>query len=63
MSNKIRIFKSFEAEEQYNIAYNALLNKWPVPYDEHYIKTRFGDTHVIASGSKDNPPLILLSSL
>jgi pimeloyl-ACP methyl ester carboxylesterase len=31
-----------------------------VPYDELYIPTRIGDTHVIASGSKDDPPLVLL---
>ncbi|MGZ4857202.1 MAG: alpha/beta fold hydrolase [Methanobacterium sp.] len=62
MPDKIRIFESSDGEAQYNAAYDAILKQWPVPYDEIYIPTRFGDTHVIASGSKDNDPLILLSS-
>jgi pimeloyl-ACP methyl ester carboxylesterase len=37
-----------------------VLKQWPVPYEELYIPTRFGDTHVIASGPKEAPPLILL---
>jgi pimeloyl-ACP methyl ester carboxylesterase len=55
MPDKIPVFKSPEIEVQYNKAYAAALKLWPVPYDEFYIPTRFGDTHVIASGSKDAP--------
>jgi pimeloyl-ACP methyl ester carboxylesterase len=60
MSEKISVFRSPEVEAQYNAAYEAALNQWPIPYDELYIATRFGDTHVIASGSKDAAPLVLL---
>src|SRR5512133_2250112 len=60
MSKKISVFRSPKAEAQYCAAYEAVLEKWPVPYEEVYIPTRFGDTHVIASGSKDTDPLILL---
>jgi pimeloyl-ACP methyl ester carboxylesterase len=31
-----------------------------VPYEEFFISTRLGDTHVIASGQKDATPLALL---
>jgi hypothetical protein len=33
---------------------------WPVPYEQLEIPTRFGMTHVVASGSKHAPPLVLL---
>ena len=60
MSQKISVFRSPEGEAQYQAAYEAVLKQWPVPYEELYIPTRFGDTHVIASGSKDSAPLALL---
>jgi pimeloyl-ACP methyl ester carboxylesterase len=60
MPEKIPIFRSLEIEAQYNIAYEDALKKWPIPYDELSIATRFGDTHVIASGPKEAPPLVLL---
>ena len=60
MSEKIRMFWSPEVESQFNTAYEAVLKQWPVPYDEEFITTRFGETHVISSGPKDAQPLILL---
>jgi pimeloyl-ACP methyl ester carboxylesterase len=60
MPENISIFRSPEGEAQYHAAYEAVLKQWPVPYQELYIPTRFGDTHVIASGSKDAAPLALL---
>ncbi len=62
MTEEIRIFKSSESKAQYFAAYDAMLEQWPVPYDELYIPTRFGDTHVIASGSQNSPPLVLFHS-
>jgi pimeloyl-ACP methyl ester carboxylesterase len=57
---KIPFFRSPEIEARYIAAYEAALRLWPVPYDELYISTRYGDTHVIASGPKDAAPLVLL---
>lgn len=60
MIAKISVFQTPEIEAEYNSVYKAALKElWPVPYDEFYVSTRFGDTHVIASGSKDMPPLVL----
>ncbi len=59
MPEKISVFNSREIEAEYNAAYEAALKLWPVPYEEFYIPTRFGDTHVIASGPKDAAPLVL----
>ncbi|HVM72654.1 MAG TPA: alpha/beta hydrolase [Anaerolineales bacterium] len=42
------------------MAYDAVLKEWPVPYEELFISTRLGDTHVIASGPKDAAPVVLL---
>ncbi len=60
MPQKISAFRSPEAEMLYRAAYEAVLKQWPVSHEEFYIPTRFGDTHVIASGPKDAPPLVLL---
>jgi pimeloyl-ACP methyl ester carboxylesterase len=56
-------FKTEGARVRYMAAYDAALSAWPVAYDELDIGTRFGSTHVIASGPEDAPPLILLHSL
>lgn len=61
VSAKISVFRSPEGEAQYNAAYEASLKQWPVPYDELYVPTRFGETHTIASGSMDAPPLLLFN--
>jgi len=60
MREKLSLFNSSESKAQYYAAYDAVLKHWPVPYEELNIPTRFGDTHIIASGSKDAPPLVLL---
>lgn len=44
----------------YYQAYDESLALWPVDYETFYVSTRFGQTHVIASGPKDAPPLVLL---
>jgi pimeloyl-ACP methyl ester carboxylesterase len=56
------IFRSPDTQAQYYAAYQAMLQRWPVPFEELYIPTQFGDTHVIVSGSVDSPPLILFHS-
>jgi pimeloyl-ACP methyl ester carboxylesterase len=54
------IFKTPENEAEYMEAYEAVLALWPVPYESFYVPTRFGKTHVIASGPKEAQPLVLL---
>jgi pimeloyl-ACP methyl ester carboxylesterase len=57
------MFRSDEGRARYVAAYDAVLRDWPVPYEEVGLPTRLGPTHVIASGSPDAPPLVLLPSL
>jgi pimeloyl-ACP methyl ester carboxylesterase len=59
MSN-ISAFKTPEGEAEYLAAYNAALKLWPVPYEEIEIPGRFGSAHIIVSGPKNAPPLVLL---
>jgi len=53
-------FKTAEGEAAYLAAYDAAMKMWPVPYEEIEIPSRFGTTHVVASGPKDAPPMVLL---
>ncbi|TWM34342.1 putative carboxylesterase nap [Bacillus paralicheniformis] len=45
---------------RYFQAYKESLGLWPVHYKSFYVSTRFGQTHIIASGPEDAPPLVLL---
>src|SRR5271157_5084192 len=60
MNEKINIFRSPALEGQFYRAYEAVLYQWPIPYEEFDIPTRFGSTHVIGSGPRDAPPVVLL---
>ena len=53
-------FKTVEGEAEYRAAYDATMELWPVPYEELEIPSRFGTTHVVVSGPKEAPPLVLL---
>jgi pimeloyl-ACP methyl ester carboxylesterase len=53
-------FKTPEGEAAYLSAYDAAMKLWLVPYEEIQIPTRFGMTHVVASGPEDAPALVLL---
>lgn len=53
-------FKTPEGEAAYLAAYDAAIKLWPVPHKEIEIPSRFGTTHVVISGPKDAPPLVLL---
>jgi pimeloyl-ACP methyl ester carboxylesterase len=53
-------FKTPEGEAAFLAAYDAAMKLWPVPYEEFEIPNPFGTTHVVVSGPKDAPPLVLL---
>ena len=55
-------FKSDAARDRYMVAYDAMLQDWPVAYEAFDLPTRLGPTHVVASGRPDAPPLLLLPS-
>jgi pimeloyl-ACP methyl ester carboxylesterase len=53
-------FRNVEGERRYRRAYQQVLDEWPVPYRELMVPTRFGETHVVASGPEDAAPVVLL---
>jgi pimeloyl-ACP methyl ester carboxylesterase len=57
------IFKTKKGERAYLKAYNSALTLWTEPLEEVNIKTSFGTAHVIISGPKSSPPLVLLHGL
>ena len=59
----ISAFKTPEGEAAYLAAYDAAMKLWPVPYEEVEIPSRFGTTHVVVTGLKDAPPLVLLHGM
>lgn len=56
MNEKLSLFRTTEGEREYHAAYGAVLAKWPIPYESIFVPTRYGDTHIIVSGTKANPP-------
>lgn len=54
------IYKSAAGYTTLMAFYDDHLKRWPVPYTCLAVPTRYGDTHLIASGSPDNPPLVLV---
>jgi pimeloyl-ACP methyl ester carboxylesterase len=63
MSTFIPMFTSPEGEKEVLCAYQAIMDKWTPPYKELTIPTSFGETHVIANGPEDAPPVVLLHAL
>jgi len=57
------VFKSRNDKSRYISAYNKSLTLWRIPYSEEDVKTSFGTAHVILSGPKDAPPLVLLHGM
>ena len=51
MSKNLSIFRKKGDKEAFVAAYDEALKMWTVPYDELMIPTRFGETHIVATGS------------
>lgn len=58
--NIISVFKNAESEARYMAAYDRVLRRWPVTYETIELSTRFGITHILASGSQNASPLLLV---
>ena len=60
MSVNTSIFKTPESEKQFLDVYEAVLGLWPVPHEPLDVPTRFGTTHINASGPENAPAMVLL---
>jgi pimeloyl-ACP methyl ester carboxylesterase len=61
MPERLRHFWSTQLESEFNAAYETAMQQWPVPYDDIFVPTSFGDTHIVASGPLDADPVVLLN--
>ena len=62
-SGELPVFDSDEGRRTVMAAYDAVLDCWPVSYEQLDVPTSFGTTHVIASGPEDRPSVVLLHAL
>lgn len=47
-------------QDPVDLDYHRILGEWAAPHESLYVDTRFGQTHILASGNPQNPPLVLL---
>lgn len=57
---KYNAYKSPKAERKALDSYDKILTHWPCAYEDFFVKTSFGDTYVMLSGSQGSKPLVLL---
>ena len=60
LTSEQSVFKSSEGEALYRSAYDAALQLWSAPHESIFVPTRFGRTHVIASGIAQGKPIVFL---
>jgi pimeloyl-ACP methyl ester carboxylesterase len=56
---ELPIFRTEENRAKLMAIYDEGLRQWPVPFETFFVATRYGETHVIASGDRASPPLVM----
>lgn len=54
------VFRTAEAESLFLRLYEEQLDQWPAPFEQQFIRTEHGITHVLSCGEEGAPPLVLL---
>ena len=57
---KTSIYRSDDLKKDAYLLYDEQMRKWPGDFKDIYLNTRYGKVHLIASGPKDAPPIMLL---
>jgi pimeloyl-ACP methyl ester carboxylesterase len=60
MNEYLPVFRSTPGESLVMESYDRLLSQWEVPYEDIFIDTDLGLTHIIVSGKTGSPPLLLI---
>lgn len=60
MIQTLPVFRSESSKKEIFDLYDSLIASSGIYYDDLYVQTRIGETHVMVSGKPDNPPLILI---
>jgi pimeloyl-ACP methyl ester carboxylesterase len=56
---EVPVFVTEENRAKLMAIYDEALRQWPVPFETFFVATRYGQTHVIASGDPASPPLVM----
>ena len=59
-SAEVPVFVTEDNRARLMTIYDEALRHWPVPLDMFFVETRYGKTHVIASGDPASPPLVMI---
>jgi len=62
-SEELPVFVTEENRVKLMAIYDEEFNQWPVRFETFFVDTRYGKTHVIASGDPVSPPLVLVHPL
>lgn len=57
------LYKNEEAEAICHKSYDKAMKLWPVEYKEEWVKTDYGETHIIVTGKEGAKPIFLLPGL
>jgi pimeloyl-ACP methyl ester carboxylesterase len=53
-------FRGPRERAQFLAAYDSVMRSWPIPFEERYVETASGQTHLVVCGNHSAPPLVLL---
>ncbi|WP_434340297.1 alpha/beta fold hydrolase [Motilimonas cestriensis] len=56
----MKLFKSLKSEIEFQKAYDNLLDDWAVETQSLWVRSEFGETHIIVTGPENGKPLVLL---
>jgi pimeloyl-ACP methyl ester carboxylesterase len=56
---EVPAFVTEETRAKLMSIYDEGMRRWPVPFEAFFVGTRYGQTHVIASGDPASPPLVM----
>ncbi len=59
----VKVYKSGKGKSEILKTYDRLLKNWGIDFEETDIDTRYGMTHIIKVGNKENPPLVLFQGV
>jgi pimeloyl-ACP methyl ester carboxylesterase len=59
-SQEVPVFRTERNRAEMMAIYDEATENWPVPFEDLFVATRYGKTHVIASGDPSLPPLVLV---
>lgn len=57
------LYKTEKGKQIAYKSYDKTMELWDLDYSEHFVETPYGRSHVLVSGEKDAPPLVLIPGL